>query len=371
MAELQDSGLFENLTGEELVRLQDVTDLENYQQGEVIFSEGDPGSGLYVVKSGRVEISAFLNGKDRKTLAHFQEGEFFGEMAVLDSEPRSATVTAVENTELYFIPRDQLLEMLEKSPRMVIGLMRLFSLRLRDFNRSYVREVLQAERLTVVGKFARSIVHDIKNPLNVIGLAAELLGTEKLSEEGRQNARMRIRKQVDRLSLMVNELLEFTRTGKTDVVLAEIDFQSFVQGIAKDMKAELEIKGSQIILENQPPITHILADPGRLHHVFHNLINNAVDAMLPEGGSVILRFKTDGQFLISEIEDTGPGIADEIAATLFEAFETFGKKNGTGLGLSICKKIIEDHNGSISTRRETGKGAIFAFTLPIPVRNRG
>jgi len=70
--------------------------------------------------------------------------------------------------------------------------------------------------------------------------------------------------------------------------------------------------------------------------------------------------------VLTEIEDTGPGIAPEIAPTMFEPFATYGKSQGTGLGLSICRRIVTDHRGRIAARGEPGRGAIFAFTLPVP-----
>ena len=66
------------------------------------------------------------------------------------------------------------------------------------------------------------------------------------------------------------------------------------------------------------------------------------------------------------MEDTGPGVAPEIASKLFEPFATHGKEHGTGLGLSICKRIIEDHKGRIHARCDAGRGAVFSFTLPQP-----
>ena len=111
-------------------------------------------------------------------------------------------------------------------------------------------------------------------------------------------------------------------------------------------------------------MTALLLDPTRLPHVFYNIINNACDAMT-EGGKVKIRFKQNEKEVVTEIEDTGKGIAPEIAPRLFEAFATYGKSQGTGLGLSICKKIVEDHYGKISARSEPGRGAIFSFSLPI------
>jgi len=79
-----------------------------------------------------------------------------------------------------------------------------------------------------------------------------------------------------------------------------------------------------------------------------------------------LRFEARPSEVITEIEDTGPGIAPEVEGRLFEPFATHGKIHGTGLGLSICKRIIEDHHGWIKARNEPGRGAVFSFGLPLP-----
>jgi signal transduction histidine kinase len=98
--------------------------------------------------------------------------------------------------------------------------------------------------------------------------------------------------------------------------------------------------------------------------VFFNLVHNATDEML-NGGMIFLRFSANDRYLITEVEDTGPGISPEVADKLFQPFSTHGKSKGTGLGLSICKKIVEDHGGVIAARSEPGRGAIFSFTLPL------
>jgi signal transduction histidine kinase len=117
-------------------------------------------------------------------------------------------------------------------------------------------------------------------------------------------------------------------------------------------------------MESVPPQVPVRFDPRRLSRVFFNLVHNATDAML-NGGTIFLRFGAQDGELITEIEDTGPGVAPEVADKLFRPFTTHGKTHGTGLGLSICKKIIEDHGGRIGARSEAGRGAIFAFTLPL------
>src|SRR5205814_9299570 len=91
---------------------------------------------------------------------------------------------------------------------------------------------------------------------------------------------------------------------------------------------------------------------------------------MPEGGRIMVRVLPNQSEVITEIEDSGQGIAPEIAGQLFEPFATHGKAHGTGLGLSICKRILDDHRGWISARNEQGRGAVFAFGLPVARRQQ-
>lgn len=120
----------------------------------------------------------------------------------------------------------------------------------------------------------------------------------------------------------------------------------------------------RLFVEQPLPAVMVQVEPQRLSRLIYNLVNNAVEMMQP-GGTVTIRARVEDGILINEVEDTGPGIAPEIAARLFEPFATHGKQNGTGLGLSICKKIVEDHEGKIFARSEPGRGATFVFTLPM------
>lgn len=355
---------FSGLLAEELQSLAQTAEVRFYKAGEPVFQEGDPGDGIYVVLEGAVQVSALVGQNERRVLSRIEKGDFFGEMAVLDDEPRSASATAETDTRAFFIRRDNLLAVLDHSPKLAVSLVREFSFRMREFNRHYIQEVLQAERLTLVGRFARSIVHDFKNPLNVISLAAEMAGMENATPVMRNNAQIRIRRQVDRLSNMINELLEFTRGSQTAVVLAATDYGVYVKTLVEEIAAEVKDKGVEVVFETQPPHVHALIDPHRLTHVFYNLINNAVDEM-PDGGRIFLRFQLREHDILTEVEDTGKGISPEIAERLFQPFATFGKMKGTGLGLSICKRIVEDHKGEITARSEPGKGAVFAFTIQL------
>lgn len=367
MQALEKCPLFRVLSAEEMVDLLSTTKSISAKKGEVIIRAGEPGSGMYIIDKGLVQVSAPVSDGKMQILTELGASDFFGEMAIVDDEPRSATVTAREPTELIFIPKASIKDLLATSPQFSLSLMRNISQRIREFNRIYIKEVLQAERLALVGRFARSIIHDIKNPLNIIGLSAELAGSPDASLNSRIGARQRISKQVERMTNMVNELLEFTRGEASSTLLGVVPFAAYVNQILNDIGQDLEDRKVSLKRENNPMDCKVLIDPRRLVHVFHNLINNAVDALGEEGGTVFIRFeKNEGnnQIYIC-IRDSGPGIAPEIASQLFEPFATFGKSKGTGLGLAICKKIIEDHKGSISASNAPEGGALFQFSLPV------
>ena len=271
----------------------------------------------------------------------------------------------MEATDVFFLPRGEMLAFLQRSPALAFNLLQHISHRLREFDQLHLREVVQAERLAVVGNFARSIVHDLKNPLSIISLSAELADRPDARPESRTQAVVRIRKMVERIGDMVSDILIFTEGKRTDVNIKATNYHGYVLDLIGDLQAEVELKEARIEMQNEPPAVMLQFNPRRLNRVFYNLIHNAAD-MMPVGGTIYLRFKSEGKEIITEIEDTGPGIAPEIADKLFEAFTTFGKAHGTGLGLSICKKIIEDHHGRIWARNQPGRGALFAFALPLP-----
>jgi signal transduction histidine kinase len=285
-------------------------------------------------------------------------------MAVIEHRPRSATAAAAEATEVYFLPRGEMLSFIERSPGLALTLLQQISHRLREFNQLHLQELVQAESLAVVGRFAQAIVHDLKNPLSIISLSSEMADLPGVSPEQRAKAQARIRKQVERITDLVGDILIFTQGTRREVELKPGDYGAFVQALLVDLNAEAETKAVRIKMENMPLGVLVRFDPRRLSRVFFNLLHNATDAML-SGGVIFLRFESRAGEIVTEIEDTGAGIAPEVAGNLFQPFTTHGKTHGTGLGLSICKKIIEDHGGKIAVRSEAGRGAIFSFTLPL------
>lgn len=367
MIALEDSRFCRHLTPTEQALVRKHAVLRRYAVGEVIFQEGEDGDGLYIIGAGLVQIAARSTPERTHVLSRMEAGDYFGEMAIFDGGTRSATATALADCELAFVPTEAVLELLERSPLLAASLVRDASLRMREFNRRFLLESLKTERLQMVERLARAIVHDFRNPLNVIGIAADMAAEENLSADARRSARDRIRKQVEVLNRMMQELLDFARTVPANAVLPKVNYAEFLQDILFELRPEAARRGIALAIEGELPAVRLRIDPPRLTRVFTNLYTNAFDAMSGrEDARLTLRFQVEGDRVITELEDNGRGIPAEHQPHLFEPFFTFGKTHGTGLGLAICERIVKEHGGTISVESQTDAGAAFRFTLPVP-----
>lgn len=367
MVSLEASRLLASLSPRdvELVRAQ--SQRREIPEGALLFREGDPGDGLYILNEGQIEITVASDSGRELVLLRMEPGDHFGEMAVFDGGPRSASARARTSLVVTFVPASAVLDLLRRSPELAASLVRDASLRIREFNRRFLRESLRSERLTLVERLARSIVHDFRNPLNVIGIAADLAAEEKATPSQRRDARDRVRKQVEVLNRMMQELLDFTRAMPVTVVLPRINFGDFVQEVLFELRPEAARRGLAVEVAGEVPDLEVRLDPPRFLRVFSNLAQNAFDALSGRSdGRITLRFARTNSHLAVEFGDNGPGIPAEVLPHVFEPFVTHGKVHGTGLGLAICERIVVEHGGRISAHTEPGCGTRISFLLPLP-----
>ena len=363
MTALRDSKLFSEMLAVELHSLEQTAQLRTYKAGRPIFQQGQPGDGLYTIVEGKVAITTVIDQDQRCLLARLGPGDFFGELALVDDRPRSATATAEANTQVYFIQREDLWRILKQRPGLTVSLLREFSARMRYFNHRYVEQVLQAERLTLMGKLAHTLVRQFKNPLHLVLEATERASGENATLQIRASSRDTTRKQVDRMNNLINEFLEFTRGRSSTTVLAKANYADFVKPLIEEIRSELVGRSVTVELENEPPDLSVLVDPTRLSHVFQSLVDNACDSM-PAGGKIRMRFGRSDNRVITEIDDAGEGVTPEMADRLFEPFSAYAQGHGLGLELAICRRIIEDHHGTIQARSHPD-GTTFIFDLPL------
>ncbi len=362
---LADSRFCRHLRPDQHAFVDQTAQLRRFQAGEVVFLEGQKCDGLYVINEGVIQISAASAPNRTHVLSRMEAGEYFGEMAVFDGLQRSATATALVESVLSFVPINTVLELLATAPLLAASIVRDSSLRMRDFNRRFLEESLKAERLQLVERLARTIVHDFRNPLNVIGIAADLAAEEGATVPARRSARDRIRKQIEVINRMMHELLEFTRVVPVRAALPTVVYAEFLKDMLLELRAEAGLRGVEVEIEGLLPDVPLRIDPPRLSRVFTNLYQNAFDSVSGrEGARLTVRFVVDDDWVTTEIADNGVGIPTGHLRHVFEPFFTHGKDHGTGLGLAICERIVREHGGRIEAESEPGHGAIFRVRLP-------
>jgi signal transduction histidine kinase len=335
--------------------------LESYPDRDNLFLEGDPAEGVYMVLAGVVEILKKV-GSQEQLLGQFVEGEFLGEVAVLDGGTRSATARAHGPVTVGKIPKNLLLEVLLEEPASVsLHLFQQLLTYLRHTNDLFVGEIFQKEKLSVVGEMASSLMHDLRNPLTGIRLSADLMSLK--DPENPEVARCcdGIRFQCDRVMAMTRDLLEFSK-GDSVVHFGRITTTAFLHRFQLLHEDYFRQAGLVCEIEAQPGEVEI--DEMRCLRLVQNLVTNAVEALNgdPKGKLRICGWVQNSMFNLS-ISDNGPGIPEAIRARVFQPFVTHGKKGGIGLGMAIVNNVVNAHHGKVKLETSE-KGTNFLIQLP-------
>jgi signal transduction histidine kinase len=231
------------------------------------------------------------------------------------------------------------------------------------------QELLRAERLAAVGRISAQITHEIRNPLNAIGLNAELLAEELEGSDAAEalNLVAAISREVDRLNGVAEEYLRFARLPRPQ--LAREDLNEILGSLLDFLAPELSAAGVRLERELDPALPPVLADEAQLRAVFLNLVRNSREAM-PGGGMVTVRTRRaeDGS-AEAQVRDTGSGIPSGDLSRIFDPFYTT-KERGTGLGLPYALRVIQEHSGTIQCDSEPGRGTTFVVHIPPAPRER-
>ncbi len=219
---------------------------------------------------------------------------------------------------------------------------------------------VKAQRMAAIGRLTAGIVHDIKNPMAVIRSSADLMQHFYRNDEKLARRCAEIQEQVDRVNALTMELLEYSR-GNTKLDLLEVPITEYIDEV-RDAHSDVFVRADIDLEVDGGEAVVVRVDPMRFRRVLDNLLNNAREA-LGAGMAVRISWVVSGLDVTVYVADTGPGIPENIRATIFDPFVTQGKQTGTGLGLAITRRIVEDHGGSITVESEPGRGSTFSITL--------
>jgi PAS domain S-box-containing protein len=227
-------------------------------------------------------------------------------------------------------------------------------------------ELIQSERLAIMGQTAAGIAHEINNPLGIILANTEdLINTARVTEDVRVTLDS-IERNAIRAGEIIEDLLSFTRPNPPEKV--PIDLVELIDASLVFLKQKLRQKRINVEKCFTEEKIVFQGDENKIQQLLINLILNSIKAV-PEEGSIKIRVMLDRdsetKWIRLEIEDTGVGIPADDLPKIFDPFFTARKTKGFGLGLFICKRIVEKHGGTIRVQSSTGSGTLMTVELPV------
>ena len=247
----------------------------------------------------------------------------------------------------------------------------------RSFNEMIVRlredrqlreRLRTAEHLASTGQFARHIAHEIKNPLNFISLSIDYMGdrfrpTDERMAEQYDSMVVNLKGEVARIGGIAERFLEYGRPFELRIGPCDLDL--LLREVLDLAMAQAEASGISI-LRPTGPLPVLQADPEFLRTCLYNIVKNAFEAM-PDGGTLRVEGRVEGNQLTLDFEDSGVGVAPENLDKLFTPlFST--KPDGLGLGLALTRRVIEEHGGKVLFRCEPERGSTLTLVLPVEVK---
>ena len=293
-------------------------------------------------------------------------------------EPPNAMVALAQQARCGAPVDDRLALVRADGRRLPIGV-RCFSLRhvddaagrivvvLRDLSEMEAlhNQLMQSERLGMLGRIAGAVSHEIRNPLTAIFLQTDILEDELHEPDGGDRQQVLrslqvIKEEVTRLHDLVQQYLSLARLS--NLQREPLDLSAYLMRFCDDIEGDLQIRGIALRRVALEGLGGVALHANSFRRVLLNLVNNAVEAM-PNGGALTLSGRVQCDAVRLDLTDSGCGIPPEQMGMLFSPLHTT-KPEGTGLGLYLAREIVAAHEGEIEVASEPGMGATFTITLP-------
>jgi len=358
---LENHPFFKEAKVEDVSKLIEKVSESSFKANDIIFEEGSPSDGLYLMLKGTVVFNKLMPDGKQRTISYSSKGNFFGEVGIFTGAPRSLSAYAQTDVQIGKIHRKHLIEFIKNTPGPIEQILGSIVNHLHHTTKHYVEDMLEQEKMMVVGNMVNTIIHDFKNPFTLISLGAQLIQAHHKDEKTARLCK-NIEAQVSRMVEMANEIIEFSK-GKQSLKLADVDLADLIEKFRELNEPFFNADHINVVLQAEP--VTIQGEENKLLRVIQNLVGNAIDAFEDSrAGKVEVLVKEVGTHAKITVADNGKGIPEQIRNSLFTPFVTHGKSGGTGLGTAIVKSIVEAHGGTIGF--ETGDGVGTTFTILLP-----
>ena len=354
----------------------------DYEPGSILFFEDMPGDRFFIILDGELEIWKRYGQSDGVLLGVSGKGQPVGEMALIDEQPRSATVRARSLSRVLMLEAADFSRLMATDTAICVSLLKAVTMMVRRSNEAHVadldrqnrelarayadlaaaqEELVSRERLSVIGKFSSLILHDIRNPLSALKTRIELLAMHRDNRDYFDQAITKIQNDISRMETISAEFLDYAR-GEIRLKMTVSDISALLERFREILLMKTSGLGIELLIDNRAT-ERVALDEERIIRVLVNAGENACKAM-PLGGRLEVRAWIEDEKLFLELEDTGHGMSKEVLAHCFDPFYSMSTAGGTGLGMVIIKNIVDAHHGTVAVESEEGKGTRVRIALP-------
>jgi signal transduction histidine kinase len=372
---------FAGLDSASLASLASITRERVLPPGAHLCHEGCVDNTFYLISSGRVMVSQRLEEDTTRTLAYRGVGEFIGELSLFEAQPHTADVVTMEETTVLEIEQAGFLDLLQRSPSIVLAILRILADRQRESDQHTIADLRQKyaeldqayqrlkEAIARRSEFLTVVAHELRTPLTVVKGYLDLLRSGMLSGPALSQVVATITTNLDTMMHLVDNVLLLQEAGLVDPKFRTVLLGEVIDSLVKRLRSSDKLPASLAIrTEMAANLPVIQADPKGLQHALGAILDNAIK-FTPGGGEIVIKVHTNGGTVDVSISDPGVGIAPDILPYIFSFHHTDAAGShmvgGIGLGLPLAQAVIEQHKGKIDVTSKPGQGSTFTVKLPI------
>ncbi len=351
-----------------------------YPAGAIVCREGEPGHTFFIIESGLVEVSKLLDGETSRILTRQGPGEFFGEMALVQDIPRTATVKALEDTDLLEISKDDFNQYLDHNPAMATSIIRAVTARWRDSDQRSIAE-LRRKNIELAQTYAdlrreverRSdfltvVSHELRTPLTSVKGYMHLLKSGVLQGADFERAIEALTHNFDQIVRLVNNILFLQEIELVVPQMELLNLEPMLRGIVEQQVPKARQAGLRILTEIEAGLPRLRGDEDSLTQAIAALLDNAIK-FSPDEGEIHVKVQREGPHAAISVSDPGVGIEPDTIAHIFDRLHLLDKKGdnlfgGIGIGLPLVRAVVQHHDGTIRVDSQLGKGSTFTIELP-------
>jgi signal transduction histidine kinase len=387
--------LFASLPADELVAVAERGQIRSLPAGSTVVQQGDTADALYVLLDGSARVYKRHPDGGETQLAEQHAGSYFGELALLDGQPRSAWVVTTSPVQLFVLPRAEFLELLPRAPHALTALLAKLSDDVRqrsqdlfeeELRRRQVQTEMELTRYRALGQMVAGVAHEVNTPLGIVNTAVSMVA-QRIGSPTFQSLRGRD----PELDETLDDIREATSLMERNIRRAHTliqEFKKLAAGQLVDHKEvmllpevvqevvdlfKIEARKTRLVVEVRSALPS--PDSGRwegyrglLTQVLMNLLTNVQRYAYPDGraGTAEVLVSAAGESFVIETRDFGVGVPPEALDHVFSPFFTTGRgRGGTGLGLAIVQNIVVNAlKGKVEIESELGSGTTVTLQLP-------